>query len=324
VVAVARWDERLERRWHSGKAPLPGGKSLAKHVGAELLHRARGPENPKCRIEGKERLKHVLLIPEAQIGFYEFFRVIERRKNVVEVDEYPGREFGQNAQADVDHVAVYGDHVAGVDEKYVIGAKGTEELEGRLLHRAGDELRQAGHSILKERRRMRLDRNEVARRAFGGIFSRGGSKQQRGVAAAHFDNAPRLATTNERVCNLRVYALEKTIAEMELVPIAVFGLREVPLLREWENVVLQAVYLFGDAEIDSSARLAGIPVLAIEGLESRYGEVKMRGRYIYAKTVLNRLEECRHRRPDAGALSETAQAKNLKFPTPLPGRRSSS
>src|SRR6185437_9692776 len=316
AVSVARWNEGFERRRHSREACIPGGERLAEGIGAKLLHRARSPENAEGRVERQKRLEQVLLIPEAQVGLYEFLRVVEGRKNVMEMHEDPGREFGQYAQADVDHVALDGDHVAGVDEKYVVGAKGAEELERRLLHGACDKLGQAGHAIQKEWRRVRLDGDEIAWGAFGGVFSHCGGEQQGGVAAADFNDAPGLAAADERIGHFSIDTLEKAVAEMKLVPVAVFALREVPLLCEGENVPLQSVYLFGDAEIQASAWLTRIPVFSVKGLETGYWEIEMGGCDVYAEFVLNRLKESRYSRSDPRALSETAHVENLKFRPP--------
>jgi hypothetical protein len=59
------------------------------------------------------------------------------------------------------------------------------------------------------------------------------------------------------------------------VGVAVGDFRERPLRSKWEQVGVQAVDLLVKAEVEPGAGAAGGPVLALEGLESGYREVKV-------------------------------------------------
>src|ERR1700686_822656 len=109
----------------------------------ELLHCTSGPQNLECRVERQKRLEQILFSPEAKVLHYELFGIVERRKDVVEMDNYARSQFGKDLEALIQHVAVHRNHVARVDEQDVVLPQRAEHIKRHFLYRLFNKFRKA-------------------------------------------------------------------------------------------------------------------------------------------------------------------------------------
>src|SRR6202041_1646446 len=166
-------------------------------------------------VEGQKCFQHVLLAPETEIRHHELFRVIEGRKDIVKMDQDPGRQDRQNAKNLIEHIAVQRDHVARINKQNVVFAERGEELERHLLYRLLDNLFESVNSVFQILRWIGLDAGHFARKTLFAVLSEGRGQNQRRVPAPDFDNPAWLAGAHKGICNLRIDALEEPIVEMK-------------------------------------------------------------------------------------------------------------
>ena len=183
------------------------------------LHGAARPHDFESVIERQKGLEEILLGPEAKISLDEFFRIVKRGKDVVEVDENAGCKPGQNPQTFIQDVAIHGDDMAGIDEQDVVGLEGQEKVEGCVLHARRDEPRKAGKAALQVLRREGLDGGKLTGEAGLCIFAHRRREDHGRVAAADFNYALRFALSDEGVGHFGIDALKKTVVKVKIMSV---------------------------------------------------------------------------------------------------------
>ena len=267
IFAIERGREQLQIGWHSCETVFPPRDSFAQHLRVKLLHRAARPNDLERRVEREESLEHVLLTPETEVSLYELLRVVEWGEDVVEMDEYAGRQPGQNAEQLIQNVAIHRYDMAGIDEEDIACLERKEQFEGRILHFSRNQLREARETLLEIRSRVRFNGDQLTRKSFGCVLAHGCRVDERRVAAADLDHALGLALADEGVRDFGINALEETVVEMELGPMSVDGdgfLGETTFRDIGEKLSVQEVDLLLESKIKPRTRAGCAPVLFVQ------------------------------------------------------------
>ncbi len=178
-------------------------------------------EDAKTAAVREQRAQQVLLVPVASFLDDPLPGIFVRQEHVVHMDANARCEPRQHFEEEMVHVAAGLRDVRGIDEQDVARFEGEKHVQGHVLHFLHDQAREPRQAGAQERLGEWFDggeldaTREVARVDVG--------HEQRRVAAAHLDDAPRLPVAHERVERAAVEPAELVVAHVEARGIAAFG-----------------------------------------------------------------------------------------------------